>query len=79
MRVKGQGNLQLTLQSYDEIYENELSPISMESITNKTPTKLSNFTQQGAKLRVETTEIDEIFTINQIIIYVKPVGSSFPG
>lgn len=79
MRVTGSGNLQLTLQSYDEIQSSELEPVVMEAATNKTPTRLANFTQQTAKLRIETIEMNEVFNISQILIYVKPTGTEFPS
>lgn len=78
LRVVGSGNLRMTLQSYDEVFETELTPIPMEQTTNKTPTQLTNFTQQTAKLRIETTEKDEIFNIGWILVYVKSVGTEFP-
>ncbi len=77
-RVRGSGNLNISLISYDDVYSQSLTPIAMVSLTNKTPTQLANFTQQTARIRIETNEIDEIFQISQILVYSKPVASSFP-
>jgi len=78
LRLNGSGNLRATLYSYDEVYSKVLVPIVMAQTTNKPQTRLSNFTQPMAKLRIETTAIDETFNISQIIVYTKPVGSQFP-
>ena len=78
LRVKGQGNLKLTFKSYDNINSENLVPVPMIPLTNRTPTQLSNFTEQSAKLRIETTEIDEVFQISQVIVFTKPVSASYP-
>lgn len=78
LRVKGQGNLKMSFYSYDGIYSENLSPVAMVPLTNRTPTQLANFTQQSAKLRIETTEMDEVFQISQVIVFTKPVSASFP-
>lgn len=78
IRVRGSGNLKTTLYSYDEIYSDPQANISMSTTTAIPATALSNFTQMLAKLDLRTTEIDEIFEVSQIIVYVKFVGTSFP-
>jgi hypothetical protein len=78
VRVKGSGNLRMTLYSLDEVYSQTLVPLVMNSTTNIAKTQLVNFTQQRAKLRIETTAIDEVFEFNQISVYVKPIYTSLP-
>jgi hypothetical protein len=78
LRVTGQGNLRLKLKSYDDIDETDLVPIPLQAATDRTPTQLANFTHQSARLRIETTEIDERFQISQVLIYMKPVSGSYP-
>lgn len=78
LRVKGSGILRSTLYSYDEIYSDPQANLTMNPATATAPTLLSNFTQQEAKLDIRTTGIDETFNISQIVIFIKPVASSFP-
>lgn len=78
LRVKGSASLKLTLYSLDETKSSALAPITLSSTTNIEPNRLSNFTQQRAKLRIETTEIDETFQISKIVVFVKPVAKSYP-
>jgi hypothetical protein len=78
MRLKGTGNIKGTLFSYDEVQSDILNPTAMSSVTDDPVTLLADFTSFVAKLRLEITEIDESFNISQIIIYSKPVASSFP-
>jgi len=70
LRVNGSASLQLTLYS--------LAPITIQSTTNIEPNRLSNFTQQRAKLQIKTTAIGETFLISKIIVFVKPVAKSYP-
>lgn len=79
LRVKGEGNLRATLYSYDEVESNILEPIVIAASTNIPPTQLANFKQTEMKLRLETTAIDEIFNISEILVYIKPVEQSYPG
>ena len=78
VRVTGSGNLLGTLYSLGEVHSKSLADIAMSDPSYKLPNVLTNFNQQRAKLRLETTEIDEIFRIDKIIIYVRPVASSYP-
>lgn len=78
VRVTGSGNLIPTLYSLSDTKSQELAPIAMESETNIQLTKLANFIQQRASLELKTTEINEVFTINRIIIFVKPLFTSYP-
>ena len=79
LRAKGSANLKLVLYSLDEIKQNALLAVPLQSKTNIEPTRLSNFTQQRAKLEIRITEINEIFQISKIIVFVKPVAKSYPG
>lgn len=79
MRIKGSANLNMTLFSLDEIKLTSLLPLPIVAATNIEPTRLSNFTEQRAKLEIRTTEKNEIFQSNKIIVFVKPVAKSYPG
>lgn len=76
-RVTGAGNLQLFLRSLDNIRNVTLSPIIMQSITNREPVVLSNFIEQRAQLEIRTSEYDETFNISKIIIFIKPVATGY--
>ncbi len=78
LRVNGSASLQMTLFSLDETQSNVLVPVPLQSLTNVEPNRLSNFTQQRAKLQIKTTGLGETFQISKIIIFVKPVAKSFP-
>lgn len=76
--VKGVGNLQLSLYSFDDVYSSTLRPIAMTSSAARTQDALANFRGQGARLKFQVTEIDESFEINEIRVYLRPIGTSFP-
>lgn len=78
LRVKGNGNLLMTLYSYDEITSDVQNPVVMNANNNTPPTILANFSEMAAKLDIRTTSIDEVFNISQITIYIKETASSFP-
>jgi hypothetical protein len=78
MRVTGSANLQMTLFSFDETQSFTLLPVTIQSKTNIEPNRLSNFTQQRAKLMIKTTGLGESFLISKIIIFTKPVAESYP-
>jgi hypothetical protein len=78
LRVKGQGNLKLSLHSYDDVRNQILHSVVMQATTNIEPRKLSNFLEQAIQLKIETTEIDEWFDIHKIVVFVKPVYTDYP-
>jgi hypothetical protein len=78
LRVTGSAELKLTLFSLDEIYAFSLLALTLKSKNAIEPNRISNFTQQRAKLEVRTTEIDETFQINKIVVFTKPVAKSYP-
>jgi len=79
LRVVGQGNLNMTLYSMDDIESQGLAPLVMASATNIQPTRLANFNQQRASLKIGTTEFQEYFRINRIILFSKEIYTSYPG
>lgn len=79
MRLQGEGDLLMTLYSIDDIYSQTLVPFVMATATNIQPTRLCNFNQQRASLRIGTTEMDEWFRINRIILFTREFGTMYPG
>lgn len=78
-RVTGSGNLRLTLYSLDEEKSTTCpNPIVMSTTTRIEPTKLFNMITQRAKLKIQTTAIDEYFRINRIVVFAKPVFTDYP-
>lgn len=78
LRVVGVGNLQLRLISLDEVQEKVLVPIVMTPVNRKYPVALVNFSQHRAQLEIKVTEIDENFVIGSVIIFTKPIYTSYP-
>lgn len=79
IRLTGVGNLRMMVYSLDDVRNKPLVPFIM-GVTNRIiPTRLVNFTEQRASFELKTTEIDEKFKINRIVIFTKEVFSSYPG
>lgn len=78
LRVKGTGNLLMALTDLDQVQTLNLVPLPMVVITRIEPTRLANFQSQRIRLEGKTTNIDETFSINRIIIYAKPVAMEYP-
>lgn len=84
MRLKGIGNLKLTLESLGDEEGNpleiqELIDIPMVPATNIQPTRLANFKQMRARLRFETTEFGEFLNLTRLVIFSKRVATGYPG
>lgn len=79
IRVVGDGALQLTLQSLDDVVQQVLLPLTLSEATNIQPTRLANFKQQRARLYGTTTEFGEYMKITRIVIFSKPVATGYPG
>lgn len=79
LRVTGSGSLKMRLLSLDEVRTSTLVPFTLTAATNRQPTRNCNFVEQRAQLEVKTTEIDETFRINRIILFVKELYSDYPA
>jgi hypothetical protein len=78
MRIIGDGQLDMTMFSQDDIFSSDLVPFTMRAATNIRPTRLMNFQHQRASLRGRTDTINEWFEINKIVIYAKEVFVDYP-
>ena len=78
LRVTGSGNLKLYFRSLDDVKNLTLPTIPMQTTTDKEPLVLGNFTNQRACLEFKTTEINEIFVVSKITIFVKVTASGYP-
>jgi hypothetical protein len=79
VRVNGTGNLKMKVLSLDDIRSKELVPFVMATTNRIIPTRLVNFSEQRALFEISTTEMDEYFRINRIVIFAKEMYTSFPG
>lgn len=79
MRITGFGDLKMKMLSLDDVKTVNLTSITIPSASNIQPTRIMNFMQQRAAFRMETTEINEFFRVNRIILFTKPVFTSYPG
>lgn len=79
MRVVGNGNLKLTLTSFQDVHNQDLVDISLSEKTNIQPMRLANFVEQRAALTIKTTSINDYFRVNRIIVFTKFFASEYPA
>jgi hypothetical protein len=79
VRVNGTGVLKMTTYSLDDVKSKTLVPFIMATKARIIPTRLVNFTEQRASFEIKTTDFDEEFKINRIVIFTKEVYTSYPG
>jgi hypothetical protein len=79
MRVIGSGYLEMTLFTQDSVRSVVLSPFPMSGTSERSPFRITSFVTQRAQLELSTDEINEIFRINRIIIYSKPIAMEYPA
>ncbi len=79
IRVNGDGSLQARWIGFDDATEYVMVPLTMAASPGRVLDRLSNFTAQRAQLELKTTEIDEFFQINRIILWVKESATQYPG
>jgi hypothetical protein len=78
LRVTGLGNLDISLHSLDDVRNVSLQSLQLTGTTNREPTVLANFQEQRIQLKLETNEMDDVFHVSRIVIFVKPVSESYP-
>lgn len=78
-RLNGTGLFRQTLYNLDRTVSQTLMPLTMATSPGFEPTRLCNFKQQRALLRMETTAIDEYMKVNRIVYFVKPIWTQGPG
>lgn len=79
VRVNGTGALQMKVSSLDDIRTKNLVAFAMTPTARYSPTRLVNFMEQRASFEFKTTEMDEKFRINRIIVFSKAIFTSYPG
>lgn len=79
LRVNGAGSLRGSFIGLDDIIINTLHPLTMASAPGREPTILANTKSQRARLKLETTAIDEVMKINRIVVWTKALYTQYPG
>ena len=79
LRVNGTGNMRPTMYSLDRVLTLTLVPIPMLETTDRQLLRLANFQSQRMSLELKTTEINERFRINRVIIFAREVFTDFPS
>jgi len=79
VRVNGTGQLKMSIQSLDDIRSKTLIPFNMLTKTRIEPTRIINFTETRASVEIKTTEKDEVFRINRIIVFMKESDTTVAG
>ena len=79
IRVVGSGNYKPTFQGFDDLLTQVLVPIPLSATDSREKFRLCNFISERGKLRLETTEKDEVFKVNNITIFAKSLYTSYPA
>ena len=79
MRLLGNGLLKMSLKALNDLDESTLVPFTMKAQNDRFVTRLCNYSKQRVMFEVKTTEINEVFTISQIILFAKEIYTSYPG
>jgi hypothetical protein len=77
-RVRGSGTLRTRMWNLDQERVQDLENINMSTPSSREKTIIANFQDQGIQIQFRTISIDEVFTINKIVCFVKPVAESYP-
>src|SRR5262245_23675574 len=75
----GQASLKLKIYSMDDVVSKTLVPLPVTPTSRIQPNRLVNFVEQRASFEFKTTEMDEHFRINRIVIFMKQIYTSHPG
>ena len=84
LRILGGGIVKLKLlglpNENDVQVEYNLPDLNLNTLNqNREPLKKANFKSQRMQLFIETTEINEFWKINRLVIFAKPIYVNFPG
>lgn len=79
LRVTGVGNLKMKFYSLDNTREYDLGNMNLSLSPGRDLDRLCNVIEQRAFFEIKTTEINEVFRINRIIVYARPFASQYPA
>jgi len=75
----GEGSLLVTAFSLNQVAFRESAPITLVEAPDKYSETLSNFKKQLIQVEFAVDEIDEYFGFGDVIVFIRPVESSYPG
>lgn len=78
LRMTGSGNLITTYQGLNNLERFWPVPMPIPNAASREPVRLANFNNQRAQFVFRTIEINEVFNISKITIFIKPVASEYP-
>jgi len=79
LRLTGTGNLRMTMLSLSSVSSHTLTPLAMQTTTDREPVVLANFISQRMMLKGETTAIDEFMSVAKVIVFTKQLWSQYAG
>lgn len=79
LRVTGAGILVPTVYSLNDILFEILTSISLITTTDRELMRLMNFQTQRMSLELKTTDINNVFQVNKLILFAKEVFAEFPS
>lgn len=79
LRATGDCNLKARFYGLDDVESEVLVDIPVTPLNAREPFRLANFKGQRGVLELITTEINETFKINRVILFVKTLWSGYPG
>jgi hypothetical protein len=79
IRAAGSGNLRPTLFGLDDSPTQTLAVMSLTSLPTREPFFLANLVSQRARIRLQTTAINEHVRISRVIMYTKFMYTMFPA
>lgn len=78
-RVNGTGNLKAQFIGFDDVIIKNMAPLVMSPNPGREPRVLANAIGQRMRLKLITTEKDEVMLINRIVVWSKPLFTQYPG
>ncbi len=78
-RIVGNGNLKAQISTLNDVITKTMVPLPMTNPARIEPLRIINFMSQFATLEFKTTEINEFFQINTLVIFLKPVYTQYPS
>lgn len=79
LRVIGSGNLDMTLNSLDNVRSFPMIALPMTATAERELTRLGNFKSQRIQLTFSVNVLDEYFKVSKIVLFAKSSGTSYPG
>lgn len=78
LAVEGVGYLRVRLLSKSGVKEVTLAPLGMSPLNDRHEFIKANFRQARVQVELKIIDIDEYFRIDKIVVYYKPVATSYP-